>query len=61
MIESNTIYGVVFVLFIALLSGRYSFVNKDIKTFYAMIGFIAIALLLIGGDVYDMRKEKKKK
>lgn len=61
MIESNTIYGTAFVLFIAFLSGRYSFANNDSKTFYAMIAFIVIALLLIVGDVYDLRKEKNKK
>lgn len=59
MIESRTIYGVAFVLFIAFLSGRYSFLNKDTTTFYATIGFVLIACILIGGDVYDLRKNKK--
>jgi len=59
LIESKTIYPVAFVLFIAFLAGRYSFLNKDSTTFYAMIGFILIALILIGGDVYDLIKKKK--
>jgi len=61
IIESNTIYGVIFILLIAFLCGRYSFINKDRVTLYGMIGFIALAMVLIGGDIYDLRKEDKNK